>query len=464
MAARPPPGTLSGPHEGPRRAQAPRRAAARRLSRAPRSPFSRSPAARWSSRRASFERPGGPFEALKATGLFTSRSKGWIWVPCPAFLITHPSAGSILVDTSLHSSIAAEPRENFGRLAARLARPRIESGKDLPSQLRERGADPRSIPFVVMTHLHMDHASGISEFPSSTFVALERRMEGGHRPGRGRSCAATGRSTTTTRSTTGWSTSTGRRVDSYSTFGRTFDLFGDGSIRLAFTPGHTVGHMCVLARLEDRDFVIAGDAVYTMRQLEGGPGAAAPAGPSPLAPLAAGAAAVPPGVPAGRDRRRATTPSMGDARRQVRVSAAAAASPLAVRPGGDPASAGAPIPSRRDLITPLRPFSSSAWYISRTRSKISPATSSWRSRSAAGTASNAHRLAELDRHLRESAAFASGAPPRAVDRDRDDRHARLERDPADPRLSARRARRCASGRPRRRSAGIRRGRGSRRRS
>ncbi len=219
---------------------------------------------------ASFERPGGPFEAFKVSGLFTSRSSGWWWVPCPAFLITHPSAGAILVDTSLHSSIAAEPRENFGRLAARYARPRIESGRDLPAQLRELGADPRSIPLVVMTHLHIDHASGISEFPSSTFVI----------------------------SSAEWATATtgsrpllrgyrrqhydyafdyrlvdfdGPRIDSYATFGRSFDLFGDGSVRLAFTPGHTLGHMCVLARLRDRDFVIAGDAVYTVRQLEGGP-------------------------------------------------------------------------------------------------------------------------------------------------------------------------------------------------
>src|SRR5919204_7008123 len=54
---------------------------------------------------AAMERPGGPFEALTVTGLFSSRSKGWWWVPCPAFLITHPAKGSILVDTSLHSSI-----------------------------------------------------------------------------------------------------------------------------------------------------------------------------------------------------------------------------------------------------------------------------------------------------------------------------------------------------------------------
>ncbi|MGH2966432.1 MAG: N-acyl homoserine lactonase family protein [Solirubrobacterales bacterium] len=227
---------------------------------------------------ASFERPGGPFEGLKTTGLFTSRSKGWRWVPCPAFLITHPAAGSILVDTSLHSSIAAEPRENFGRLAARVARPRIESGKDLPSQLRERGADPRSIPLVVMTHMHMDHASGISEFPGSAFVLSSAEWT-----------AATGGSRPLLR---GYRPQhydfafdyrlvdfDGPTVDSYSTFARTFDLLGDGSIRLAFTPGHTVGHMCVLARLEDRDFVIAGDAVYTMRQLEGGPGQPRPQDP-----------------------------------------------------------------------------------------------------------------------------------------------------------------------------------------
>ncbi len=219
---------------------------------------------------AGFERPGGPFEALKVSGLFTSRSSGWWWVPCPAFLITHPSAGSILVDTSLHSSIAAEPRENFGRLPSRFVRPRIEPGRDLPSQLRELGADPRSIPLVVMTHLHMDHASGISEYPSSTFVISRHEWESattgsrpllrGYRP-QHYDFAFDYRLVDFD----------GPRIDSYASFGRCFDLFGDGSIRLAFTPGHTLGHMCVLARLRDRDFVIAGDAVYTVRQLEGGP-------------------------------------------------------------------------------------------------------------------------------------------------------------------------------------------------
>lgn len=227
---------------------------------------------------ASFERPGGPFESLKVTGLFTSRATGWRWVQCPAFLITHPTAGSILVDTSLHSSIAAEPRENLGRLAARVARPRIEPGRDLPSQLRELGTEPRSISLVVMTHLHIDHSSGISEFPSSAFVISSAEWQAattgsrpllrGYRP-RHYDYAFDYRLVDFD----------DPKIDSYASFARTFDLLGDGSIRLAFTPGHTLGHMCVLARLRDRDFVIAGDAVYTTRQLEGGPGQPRPQDP-----------------------------------------------------------------------------------------------------------------------------------------------------------------------------------------
>jgi N-acyl homoserine lactone hydrolase len=215
------------------------------------------------------EAPGGPSERLTSTGLLTRRSR-WLWVPCPAFLITHPTAGRILVDTSLHPSIAARPSENFGRLAARIAQPRVEPGRDLPSQLRERDVDPKAIRLVVMTHLHMDHASGIAYFPSSTFVLSDvewrvatsgsRPLLRGYRP-QHYDYAFDYRLIDFD----------GSRIESYSTFGRTFDLLGDGSIRLAFTPGHTRGHMCVILRLRERDFAIAGDAVYTVRQLEGGP-------------------------------------------------------------------------------------------------------------------------------------------------------------------------------------------------
>lgn len=54
-------------------------------------------------------------------------------------------------------------------------------------------------------------------------------------------------------------------------FTKTIDLLGDGSIRLIFTPGHTVGHMSVLLRLaQKRQVLIVGDAAYTLRNIREG--------------------------------------------------------------------------------------------------------------------------------------------------------------------------------------------------
>jgi N-acyl homoserine lactone hydrolase len=211
--------------------------------------------------------PGG---RLKGPKLMRALLAGTdpVRVPIPAFLIRHPSAGAILVDTGLHPSIGTDPGQNFGGVAARTAKPSLSPGDDVPSQLRERGLDPGEIPIVVMTHLHMDHTSAISEFPQSTFVVSDTEwrfasrvgnpaMHGYHRPHfdyafEYRSVDFDGES-----------------IDSYASFGRTFDLFGDGSIRLAYTPGHSPGHMSVIARLAADDFVIGGDVLYMLAQLDG---------------------------------------------------------------------------------------------------------------------------------------------------------------------------------------------------
>jgi N-acyl homoserine lactone hydrolase len=42
-------------------------------------------------------------------------------------------------------------------------------------------------------------------------------------------------------------------------------------VRLVSTPGHSAGHQSVICRLRDRDLVIAGDAIYTIGQLNDAP-------------------------------------------------------------------------------------------------------------------------------------------------------------------------------------------------
>jgi len=217
--------------------------------------------------RTMMESPGGRFLFLKLLrSLITGHPAAT--VPIPSFLIRHPSAGAILVDTGLHPSIATDGKENFGGLGTRFGHPALEAGEDVPAQLRRKGLEPGEIPIVVMTHLHLDHSSAISEFPNSTFVVSETEWNSassdsmpllnGYRR-RHFDYAFDYRAVDFNRG----------GIDSYATFGRCFDLFGDGSIRLAYTPGHSAGHMSVICRLEERDFVIGADATYTTAQLEG---------------------------------------------------------------------------------------------------------------------------------------------------------------------------------------------------
>src|SRR3954466_5791054 len=108
--------------------------------------------------RAMMVSPGGRMLTAKLMRALLT-NKDTVAVPVPAFLIRHPSAGAILVDTGLHPSIATDPKANFGTLAARSGKPTLAAGEDVPSQLRERGLEPGEIPIVVMTHMHLDHTS-----------------------------------------------------------------------------------------------------------------------------------------------------------------------------------------------------------------------------------------------------------------------------------------------------------------
>jgi N-acyl homoserine lactone hydrolase len=210
--------------------------------------------------------PGGRMLTAKLLRALLT-GKDAVAVPVPAFLIRHPSAGAILVDTGLHPSVATDPSENFGSLATRFAKVTLAPGEDVPSQLRERGLDPGEIPIVVMTHLHLDHTSAISEFPSSTFIVSETEWQAA---AHGSSPLLNGYRRAHFDYAFEYRTVDFDRdiVDSYASFGRTFDLFGDGSIHLAYTPGHSAGHMSVIARLEENDFVIGGDAMYMLGQLD----------------------------------------------------------------------------------------------------------------------------------------------------------------------------------------------------
>jgi N-acyl homoserine lactone hydrolase len=210
-------------------------------------------------------REPGRLAALRAFGVGV-RKDAWVPIPIVAFLLEHPGAGAVVIDTGLHPSAAVKPAESLGRLGTLAFRDlQMDAGQALPAQLRERGIEPGSVGTVVMTHLHIDHASGISEFPGATFVVSRAEWDAATTQGRRH----------------GYMTRQfdhafdyrlldfeGAGASSFSGFARSFDLFGDGSVRAVYTPGHTLGHMSIVLRTGSGEVLVAGDAIYSHRNLD----------------------------------------------------------------------------------------------------------------------------------------------------------------------------------------------------
>jgi glyoxylase-like metal-dependent hydrolase (beta-lactamase superfamily II) len=208
-----------------------------------------------------FRRPAGFAGPLR--GLLARRST-WVPLPIPAFLIDHPTAGPILVDTGLHPSVPGNPSDSLGPIA-RLLDIRMTPEQAIPAQLEALGVDPHAVRAVVMTHLHFDHASGVSQFPQATFVVARAEWEAAASGG-----LKEGYRTRQFDHAFDWRTIDYEQADvaSFASFARSVDLLGDGSIRLVSTPGHTPGHQSVVARLHDRELLLTGDAAFRRESID----------------------------------------------------------------------------------------------------------------------------------------------------------------------------------------------------
>ncbi|MGO9369050.1 MAG: N-acyl homoserine lactonase family protein [Terriglobales bacterium] len=126
--------------------------------------------------------------------------------------------------------------------------------KSLTDQLAEIGLKPGDIGRVAISHTHGDHIGNMGLFPNSTVVMQQAEYSWIHSPNgpndNVNQLMALARKLLGTPKNL-------QLID-----GDT-DVFGDGSVTLVSTPGHTPGHQSLLIHLRNSGFIIlSGDVVH----------------------------------------------------------------------------------------------------------------------------------------------------------------------------------------------------------
>ena len=182
---------------------------------------------------------------------FVDGAEGMAKVPVPSFYIEHPR-GRAVFDTGLPALLRSDPAAAIGRHLAEVYTADFTQEQDIDRQLEAIGVDPALIDTVVNSHLHFDHCAGNQLLPNARIVVQTRE-------------AASVRETPPPRS--GFNPATMLEGRDVLEVEGEHDLFGDGSVVLLPTYGHTAGHQSLKLSCDDGVTVLAGDCCYFHRTL-----------------------------------------------------------------------------------------------------------------------------------------------------------------------------------------------------
>ncbi|MCC7077579.1 MAG: MBL fold metallo-hydrolase [Acidimicrobiia bacterium] len=190
---------------------------------------------------------------------------GGRWVNRAGHLVGHcllietAGAGLVLIDTGIGTADVAEPGRRLGRPFNTLVRPRMSVAQTALGQVEALGFTAADVAHIIPTHLDLDHAGGLGDFPAATVHVHAAELDAALNPH--------------------WRERTRYRPLhwSHSPKWRTFDSGGEGwfgfeavravpgldeSILVVPLPGHTRGHVAVAVEDGERWWLHCGDAYF----------------------------------------------------------------------------------------------------------------------------------------------------------------------------------------------------------
>ena len=157
------------------------------------------------------------------------------------YLIRHRQ-GWLLWDTGVTDEVAKKPGGQPGQGGS----PHWFRPKTLAGEVEKLGLRPSDIKYLAISHTHPDHIGNVELFPQTVLLVQKAEYE--------------------------WPSPVGPRfkpAHPVTKLEGDHDIFGDGSVTIISTPGHTPGHQSLLVKLPKFGAVLlSGDAVHIQESWE----------------------------------------------------------------------------------------------------------------------------------------------------------------------------------------------------
>jgi N-acyl homoserine lactone hydrolase len=165
-----------------------------------------------------------------------------IAVPC--FLIRHPK-GTLVWDAGLDPKFVQGSENGARGIRATL-------DVSVEKQLQQLNLKPTDVTYLAFSHMHLDHTGNANLFTSATWILNRTELQWASQP--------TGGGPVAQETFSGYKHAKTQLIDG------DYDVFGDGTVRILKTPGHTPGHQVLLLTLPKSGKVLLAGDLYHFRR------------------------------------------------------------------------------------------------------------------------------------------------------------------------------------------------------
>src|SRR5688572_6386719 len=186
-----------------------------------------------------------------------------VTIPVSMWVIDHPK-GLIVFDTGNNVAVSdGQCKKHWVAGNCDFLKPNQKREDVIDAQLKKLGYSTDQVKAVITSHAHLDHIGNIKMFPKAIHVIQKKELYQAWWPEKFQRDGGV--------FVVGDFDGPARDFN-YLELEGDYDLFGDGSVIVLSTPGHTLGHQSVKVKLAGgKTIVMAQDAIWMQENLDGYP-------------------------------------------------------------------------------------------------------------------------------------------------------------------------------------------------